>query len=673
MPSGISRKNSVIEEAISILDVYFEEAGGDTALAFSKLDHHEIAFIEEELQKCLNFRYYAENYHAIGSEAEGLKTLYPFWDSQEIFYEHVHELQRQNLPVKILVLKARQLGLSTICEALIFHRTIFTPACNSLVVAQDPGQADYLFGMSRTAYDSLPWWMRPENRYEAKGRYLIFDRRNPTERMIYPGLRSQIFVEAANKMTGVAIGKTIRSAHLSELSAWPYGGEILAEQIFPTMNAPDELAIMESTARGRNNFWHDFWCDAMEGKVDWIPVFIEFFRVKKYSMPIPPALSFNLNEEEKSIQEKVAKSKGITITNEQFYWRRKKMEEFASLQGDEFKFFQEYPSVSWMEAFQGSGICAFSKRKLQSILETTCCDPLWYGEINLEEEIPGRGHWVPKVKLKETKRMLERGERLPAQEQYGGRLYVWEIPEEGQSYYIAADVAHGVAGGDYSCACINRIGHRGQPDVQVAEWHGWINPTPYAYVLAALGYWYNEGQIVVECNDVGNATNSHLMRVIEYPNLFRWKHYDKIRNFMTDWMGWFTNSKTRDLIIAKFREALDEGSLIIRSDKLVDECLDFSSIDDSRFEGQSGKDDRVFAAMICNFCSHDSDWGLEAAMAPDKKEEREKGKDFINTDYSPVWDEGRRDKVFSREEREVPKDYTLYEEMEHGSEDWKLF
>src|SRR5262249_48639431 len=150
----------------------------------------------------------------------------------------------------------------------VFHKTIFTEACNTLIVAQDPGQADFLFSMSRLAYDYLPWWMKPEERYQAKGRYLVLDKKDDLERQMFPGLRSQMLVEAANKLTGVARGKTIRAAHFSELASWLDGG-ILSKSIFPTMNAADELAIMESTAEGRKGFWYDFWKDCEEGNQDW--------------------------------------------------------------------------------------------------------------------------------------------------------------------------------------------------------------------------------------------------------------------------------------------------------------------------------------------------------------------------------------------------------------------
>src|SRR5271170_1494780 len=386
----VPRKDPNLQEALDLLDSRFVEAEGDPDVAYSLLTSFELNFIDEEIVECINFRYYAENYHIVNSKHQGFKTLYPFWDSQEIFYDKILEIQAENKPVKIICLKARQLGLSTVNEALLFHHTIFTEGCNSLVVAQDPGQADYLFEMSRFAYDSLPWWMRPESRYESKGRYIHFDRRDDLIRQTKPGLRSAIYVEAANKMSGVAVGKAITCCHLSELSLWP-DAKVLAEQLFPTLSgSPGQIAIMESTARGRNNFWYDFWKDAWDGKVDWEPVFIEFFRVKKYSLPIPATVTFERSKDEDGLAAKVQETTGVTLMNEQLYWRRKEMQVFASLNhGDDSKFFQEYPSSSWLEAFQGSGICAFPKKKLQHVLETTCVPPLWYGEIDLKQAPDG--------------------------------------------------------------------------------------------------------------------------------------------------------------------------------------------------------------------------------------------------------------------------------------------
>jgi hypothetical protein len=625
--SLIPRRDPLLNEAIDILDNHFKRSKWDYETAFNTLGSTEEHFINRELKKCLlDPRYYLENYHVIKTEQRGFTTLFPFWDSQEIFYNELMDLIVQGKPVKVLVLKARQLGLSTISEGLIFHRTVFHKTINSLIVAQDPGQADYLFSMFTRAYEQLPWWMKPIVRYRSKGRYMVFD----SDRPEMEGLNSEIFVEAANKMTGVSVGKTIRAAHLSELSAWP-APEILTEQIFPTMNATDELAIMESTARGRQGFWYDFWKKSIakwgDGQWEWKPIFIEWYRCSvsqlkatdksrsdgKYARIIDKDMDFRLTPDETAFRDKVNIEKKFLISDEMFLWKRAKIEETIGLKGDAYSFYQEYPS-NWMEAFQASGRCAFPKPLLQRIIDTRCNDPLWVGEIEYfhGHHQPVRTHLTDVREEKKVNRNYE----IPPTEQVGGRLRVWEKPEPGILYYVGADVAHGVEGGDYSCAQVIRVGHGGEPDVQVAEWHGWINPTPFAYALVGLATWYNMAEISSELNDVGQKTYMEMFRIIEYPNLFRWKHYDKVKNFHSDLMAWVTNQKTRGLIISTMREHIMDNTIVLYSYELLDEMMDFAQEEEGgRFEGQDTNDDRVMALMIALWCAHDEDYGNQTVKS----------------------------------------------------------
>lgn len=666
----VNRKDQHLNEIIELLDLHYERAGHNTAKAYASLGKLELQFVESEIERCTDFRYYSENYHCIQSESEGIHTLYPWWDSQEIFYNVIIGLQSTGKRVKIICLKARQLGISTAASAITFHKTVFTPACNSVVVAQDADQADYLFEMSRRSYELLPWWMKPEAKYEAKGRYLVFDRKDDEQQLSDPGLKSQILVAASNKAHGVGVGKTFRSAHLTELSLWR-DADVLSRHLFPTMNAPDTLAIMESTARGRNNTWHTLWVNAEKGKIDWTPVFIEYIRAEKYSLPIPKEMDFTLTTEEEGIRKHFLENKQFEVTNEAFYWRRKKIEEFVATEGEEWGFFGEYP-VFPEEAFQGSGICAFDKRRLHKLMNTTCHPPLWYGEISLK----GGEAMIPTVSLKEVKP----NEVLPPQEKRGSRLHIWEQPQDGEVYYIAADIGYGSEGGDFTCAQVMRLGKTKEPDVQVAEWRGWIYPHPFAEVLFALGMWYNKAQIAIECNGPGLDTNNNLYQNLLYDNIFRWKHYDKIKNRLTDYFGWWTNVKTRDGIITRMAQAIDDGSVIIRSMGLVDEMFDFAAEEvGARFEGQVANDDRVFAWMICFFCAHDSDQAQLASTAPREDEQEKKKKDFQNTAFSPVYDQKgtQRNRLFK--EKGIPAEVLALGDgyAEHNQtaeeEQWKLW
>ena len=61
---------------------------------------------------------------------------------------------------------------------------------------------------------------------------MVFDKRDDLERQIRPGMRSQIIVESANKLTQAGRGKTFLCVHMCELAFWPDGG-LLSESLFP--------------------------------------------------------------------------------------------------------------------------------------------------------------------------------------------------------------------------------------------------------------------------------------------------------------------------------------------------------------------------------------------------------------------------------------------------------
>ena len=620
--SSLTRKNPYLNEAIEILDQHLRRCKHDVAVAANTLSHVYSEFVNEELMKCMmDPRYYLENYHVIKTKDEGFKTLYPFFDAQEIIYSEIMALLAVGKPAKCLIDKARQQGSSTLAEGIIFQHTIFNEAVNTLIVAQNPAQSDYLFSMSTLALENLPWWMQPRVRFRSKARYLVLDSDNPEMR----GLNSTIYVDAANKLSGVSVGRTIHCSHLSELSQWD-NADILTEQIFPTMSGKNVIAILESTARGADGFWYDFWNEAVEswGEEDWEwkPIFVEWFRCSDYSMPIEDKSKFARTSEEEKICDKVIRASGYSLTDEQLNWRRIKRKETIKIKGDDTSFLQEYP-LTWQESFQASGLCAFPKDLLYEIMNTTCCDPLWYGELEYSH---GAAQEI-KLHLTSTFDEAERSRTgnvkyrpdrfVPPAKKYGTRFRVWEQPEAGEKYYVAGDPAHGLEGGDFSCAQIIRIGHGCEPDVQVAEWNGWINPTGFGHILVGLAKWYNGAELSLELNAVGELTYMVVFRTLEYSNLFRWKHYDKVKNFWSDYMAWLTTSKTRDLIISNMRERIMERTVVLYSMDLLTQMLHFTAEEEgSKFQGQATNDDRIMAFQICIWCAHDSDYGKQAAMAP---------------------------------------------------------
>lgn len=587
------RKNPELNDAIEVLDQHFIQSNKDNAAAWATLPSDSLQWVAAELDKAYNLRYYLENYHFITDTHGVLKSLYPFWDHQEIVYEAYSEEWEENGYCKLIILKPRQTGISTWIAASMFHRTIFTPHSFTMLIAQNDNTSGHIYKMSQRAFDNLPWWMQPETMYRTKTGAMEWDRVDEKERMVNPGLGSNFTVASATRVSGVAIGKTIRNLHMSEVSRYP-DDSIFEGDIKPSLNARDTYAVMESTGFGRQGLFYEQWCAAVEGDTDFCAVFIPVYKVRKYYKPITKG-KIELTEEETAFNERVKKEDNFAIPDEFWNFRRTGLRAARRTRDGKAGFLESYP-LTPQEAFQSSGLCAFDKDSLEHQDLKYVHDPLWLGEINLISIDP------PRIDTDNIHEVHSKDE-IPRRKsgRGGNRFFVWEMPEKGESYYVSADVALG-NGGDYSVCEIWRAGRGLEPDAQVAEWWGWIPPKKFAHVVAAIGIFYNNAEVACEYARDGITTANEL-RDMDYPNLYRPQWKDKIVNQATNYLHWYTNTKTRDEIIGCMNEALLDRTIIIRSADLIDEMIDFAAVESGgKIEGQGNDDDGCMSAMINLYC-----------------------------------------------------------------------
>ena len=73
----------------------------------------------------------------------------------------IYRIKNRGKAQKLQIIKARQLGCSTLIEGLIAWRSMYFPNTNAMVVSHVPRHASYLFGIMLHIYDQLPWWMKP--------------------------------------------------------------------------------------------------------------------------------------------------------------------------------------------------------------------------------------------------------------------------------------------------------------------------------------------------------------------------------------------------------------------------------------------------------------------------------------------------------------------------------
>jgi hypothetical protein len=592
---SINRANRYLGEIIEILDnhrgKYVEGAKGDDE-ARASLSGEDNKWIDDEIIHCITEpRYFLSNYYAIKTEGLGFQGLYPFFDSQEIIHDELRKMEKRDGKVRAIILKARRLGYTTYMIGEFLHKTIFWNHADSIIVSQDERGAKYNMGMYESAFEFLPWWMKPRVNLHQTGALYNFDEPDENLRMMRPGLKSWVYADNANRPSGVGRGQGYRRAVLDELSSWREVEE-LTESLLPTFNADDGFYVMGSTAKGRNNPWHELWKMAESGEIDWNPIFIEFYRrAKTYSLPIPKDKEFVLTEDEKEMRATIVAKKKFIISNETFNWMRKTKKGFEGTHGDDLRFYQEYPSNP-EEAFQSSAVTAIP-RGIINRYSRRVREPQWIGEVGFDFNM-----WEPELRIHELK-----DEKRGLNTKIGQRLSVWKLRENGARYCVGADVALGKTRGDYSCCQVVKLGEGMGKDELVATWHGHIDPYTFADTNLALCVYYNNALSAIEVNGMGMATFARMYREYEYDNVYIYKRMDRLKNFKTDIGGWYTNYNSKKNLIARLAKEMGDDQIIIYDRYFIEELKDFE--EDGAEEGH---DDRVMAMMIAIYCGHEGEF-----------------------------------------------------------------
>lgn len=150
-----------------------------------------------------------------------------------------------------IVLKARQLGVTTWTAARFFLRTITQPGTLTLQVAHTQEAAEEIFRIVRRFYDWLPEKLRAG---------ALKTSQSNVRQMVFPEMESQYRVEsAADRNAGR--GLTIQNLHCSELARWPgEPAETLAG--LRAALAPGAEVVLESTPQGVGGCFYEEWKQA---------------------------------------------------------------------------------------------------------------------------------------------------------------------------------------------------------------------------------------------------------------------------------------------------------------------------------------------------------------------------------------------------------------------------
>ena len=519
--------------------------------------------------------WYMENFLKIRDKQSRLVPLKPN-HAQRMFNNIIEENTKRGKPHRYIILKARQLGISTFTEAYIYHDTSTRENVNSLIIAHEEKATLNLFNMSRLFYESCPLAIRPMKKY-SNGKELVFE--NPTtddeEKLRNPGLRSRITIATAGT-TDTARSGTYHNVHVSEIAFFPNPQNTMTALLQCVPDEPNTFVCMESTANGIGGYFYDMWNAAVRGENDFTPIFFPWFTDPSYSTP------FETEEEKEEFIKSVnymhpdASGKLVhtdewllkeqfDLTWEQLNWRRKTIANKCG--GDLDMFHQEYPATP-EEAFIASGRPKFNLKSVKEY-ELRCQPPEVVGDL------------------------LRTRETISINENDKGPFKMWLAPQKDTQYVIGADVAEGLVSGDYSVAIVL------DNDLNVcAKWRGHTDPDLFGKEIVKLAMLYNEAYVAVENNNHGLTTLKSIVNE-DYYNLFYTKTYDKVNDTITKKLGWSTNARTKPLAIDKLAEYIRERFFGMWDIEIVEELYSYVIDDKGRTNAQEGKyDDCVMALAI---------------------------------------------------------------------------
>lgn len=446
-----------------------------------------------------------------------------------------------------IVLKSRQLGISTLVNAYSLYLAINKPNTTCLLMSHSDKSATDIFSKLKATYDYLPECVRMKTIANNRKELAFIN-------------HSRIIVCTCGAKDN-ARGATISLVHLSEVGLMK---DHLEHQMAAIEQAltPDGIMILESTAHGLNKF-SEMWNKAVSKESPlWKPFFFSWVKDKRmfaeeYKEYAERYINLygNLREDELDNAEIILLDRGATM--EQLMWRRLKI-----LNSSEETFAQEFPSTP-TEAFISTGSNVFSAKLIHERLS---------GLSSMEQK-----------KLPSTADSILR--------KYKQYLTIWKLPTKGKRYYIGVDTGEGL-GSDNDYSVIEVLDADG---FQCAEWRSnKVKPYAFTEIVYRMGLFYNCGLLVIEKASAGHTVVDKVKHDFHYINMFKYKSYDQKTGKGKRKVGWETTAKSKPMMVNDMQEMFETGQCLVNSKPLLEEMKLFELVDGS-FKAASGHDDTVMA------------------------------------------------------------------------------
>lgn len=573
-----------------------------------------------------DFCFWAAMFVYIKNKGGGDDVLFKLTRPQRRFVARLEELRLAGEPIRIILLKARQWGGSTVSQLyMAWLMLVHKVGLNSLIIAHQGTATDEIKDMFDRMIKRYPVGLL----YELGASY---DNNEP--KMVAVGKSGAIF-RVPQRNCKVKLGTAERPdscrggdynlVHCSEVGIWKKTDGKSPEDIVRSacsgiLLEPYTMIVYESTANGTGNFFQREYDAAKRGQSQFEAMFVSWFDIEKYSMPIDDLVAFAIhlyenrnNENENSTREESGRylwwlwNMGATLEGINWYIKER------AKYNDHGQMASEYPSDD-IEAFVHSGARVFDKYKVEA-LRPACRPPRYIGDVYADAD--------------EGEDALR---NIRFAEDHQGMLWIWALPEIDEQVEIAnryltiVDIGGRWKKADWSVIVVfDRLFMMdgGKPSV-VAQWYGHIDMDRLAWKAAQIAAFYDNALLVIESNtaetkdknrNVDGDQSFYILNQIKgvYNNMYaRKQSEDDIINKVPRKYGFHTNVSTKPMIISTLVKVVREAMYVERDVRCLDEYITYEKVGSS-FGAIPGKHDDLLMtrAIGMHICFYEMDMPTE--------------------------------------------------------------
>lgn len=529
---------------------------------------------------------------------------------QRKLLKELEKMRTDGVPIRAILLKARQWGGSTLIQCYFFWiQDRLKENWHSVIIGDDENQAKNIRSMYTRIAEDHPINKVTLTPFEGSSKIRKYKERG-----------NIIGVASMNKPDSTR-SYDYAMAHLSEVGLWKTTEGKSPKDLVQSVRAaladvPYSCEILESTAKGVGNFFHNEWLAAVKKESGYIPIFVAWFEIELYWRKVEGDIEQFIKTW--NSYEKWLWRIGATVENIFWYRYYKKSKQY-----DDWRMKSEYPSTD-IEAFQSTGRPYFHPEVVEKAREPNR-PPDYIGDL-FADSVTGP----------------ESMENISFSEVPKGNLSIWLMPETFTDkevlnrYVVSLDIGGRSDESDNSVIkVIDRYWmHEGGIPEVAAVWEGHLDFDKLAWKAVQLCVWYNNAFYIPEINKMSekhqDTEGINFITILDeivdyYDNIYTRSNPEQVRAGAPVAYGFHTNKTTKPRILNTLNKAWRDGAYYEYDKRACHEGAQFEIKENGSFGAVDGAhDDHVIATALAVWAALDEMPPVE--VVPIKKQGTKKPK-----------------------------------------------